>query len=292
MRVIITGTTGFLGSHIARSFVDADHDVHGADRRPDAAPVPSVAANLLDPDSLREAFTGADVVVANAALAPGRATASAQDFDDANITGTRNTLDAAVAAGVRRVVLISTIAVYRTSLRHPMDEGHQTRDGTERFDWNALTTRPGYSRSKAAAEKVAWTYADRLELAVLRPGPIYGPRDGKLTVRYHNWAARRVIVAPTVRLPHVHGADVGDLAVLAATDDAAVGEAFNVAGDHLRVADVLRHWRPIAGGGRVVPVPVPLGVVIDDAKARRVLGWSPRPWQERVEDAAAWAAAR
>jgi nucleoside-diphosphate-sugar epimerase len=95
------------------------------------------------------------VVVGNAALAPGRVTASALDFDDANITGTRNTLDAAVAAGVRRVVLISTIAVYRTSLRHPMDESHDKRDGTERFDWNALTTRPGYSRSKAAAETLA-----------------------------------------------------------------------------------------------------------------------------------------
>jgi nucleoside-diphosphate-sugar epimerase len=298
MRVAITGATGFLGSHLAQVLAARGVDVVGVVRDPakgawlESERIALRKADLADPEALADAFSGVDAVVANAALAAGWARPSDREFLDANVVGTANTLAAARAAGVRRVVYVSTIAVYQTRAFRPMDEDHPQID-PDRPAWalSHLTTDPRYARTKAAAERTAWAAAAEGDLALtaLRPGPIYGPRDGKLTARYGRWMARPVAFAPTAGIPHVHAADVARAAAAALETPASIGQAYNLGGASVSPYRVLVAWRRHAGGGaRVVPVPTPVSVRVDDRRAARTLGFAPCPIEDGIAGCVAW----
>lgn len=244
-------------------------------------------ADLADREALTAALHGVDVLIANAALAPGHARPTDDAFRTANILGATNHLEAAAEAGVRRVIWISTVAVYQTQLFGRPDEEGAKLSPTARFDWNHLTTDRRYSSSKAAAERLAWAGAQRLglELTVLRPGPIYGPHDAKLTARYAAQAQRRLVVAPTVKVTHVHARDVGDAAVAASNRDVSVGRAYNVTGDAVSPHHILSTWARLAKTGcRVVPLPVPLQIDFDDTRAERELGFCSRPIETGIAE--------
>lgn len=291
MRVAITGATGFLGRHLVRELGSAGHEVIGVVRDADRAAdlgVSVATADLSDVRALTDAIAGCDALIANAALSPGWKKPTPREYEDANVSGARNHLDAARDAGVRRVVWISTVAVYRTSIRRVLDEQAERIDPENpSFDWNHLTTDPGYARSKAVAERLAWARAatDGLELTALRPGPIYGPGDPKLTARYARMLGWPVAPAPTARLPHVHAADVALAAVGALGNPASAGRAYNVTGPSISPAAFLRLWRDAQGArARILPIPVPVTVAFDDTAARRELAWSPRSVAEAVRE--------
>lgn len=293
MRIAVTGANGFLGSHLVEQALARGHTVFGVCRRPDAqAPQQGVTwrhGDLADPGSLRRAFEGADVVLANAALAPGVAGGSAADYDVANVQGARHQVEQAAAAGARRVVYVSSVAVYRTSLWRRLDERAPRRD-PERpaFDWSRFTTDPGYAESKARAEREVWAAAaaQGMALTALRPGPVYGPRDRKITARYLAMIGRRA--APTVRVPHAHAVDVARAAVAAAERPATAGRAYNLTGDAVPVWRAVQALATALGRGPVLPLPVPLGPRFDDRAARRDLGFTPRSVEEGMADVARW----
>jgi nucleoside-diphosphate-sugar epimerase len=281
MRVAITGASGFLGGHLVAAMREAGHEPVAVVRTPARAVrlgVEIVQADLADRDALIRAVRGCDALVANAALAPGHARPTAAAYQEANLLGAEHHLEAARRTGAR-VVWISTVAVYRTRLFRCLGEEAEKLSPTARFDWNHLTTDPRYASSKAAAERLAWAASDRGEVAltVLRPGPIYGPGDGKLTARYLAKLERRVVFAPTVAVPHVHARDVADAAAAALGRPATVGRAYNTTGDPVSPYRVLRTWaRVLARPCRVLPVPVPLRLDFDDAAAVRELGFRSR----------------
>lgn len=290
MRVGITGATGFLGSHHAEAWLDAGHDVAGIVRTPSKGAwltqrgAVMRKADLLDQESLVQAFSGLDVLVANAAVAPGHRQVDVDNLRHTNIQGTRNTLEAAATAGVTRVIYISSVSVYRTRLLRAVREDGDRIDPEEPgFDWNQLTTNRAYSRSKAAAEQLAWRLAHELglDLTVLRPGPIYGPRDGDLTARYLGQIDRTIFFAPIVRAPHVHARDVAEAALAATHHAVSIGRAYNVTGACVSPFDVLRTLRRLRGGGALlVPVGLPLWVDFDDTAAQRDLGLRFRSLEE------------
>jgi nucleoside-diphosphate-sugar epimerase len=289
MKIAVTGATGFLGRHLVRELQLAGHAVVAVVRDPRRANdlgVDVVAADLLDVDALTDAFSSCDAVIANAALAPGWSRPDDEAFRDTNVLGARNCLEATVRRGIRRVVWVSTVAVYRTSITRALDEraAQLDPDGTG-FDWNHLTTDARYARSKAAAERLAWRHADQhvLALTALRPGPIYGPGDPKLTARYARMLGWPVALAPTVRLPHVHAADVALAAVGAVANPNSAGKAYNVTGPSVSPFHFLRCWRDAQGGRAVVlPIPVPVRVAFDDSAAQRDLGFRPRTVADAV----------
>lgn len=272
--VAVTGATGFVGSHLVEALGAVAVPVS---RR--AVPGGRVA-DLADPAALAQAFRGTDAVIANAALSPGWAAADEAAFRAANVEGTENTLRAAAAAGVRRVVLVSTVAVYRTRLGVPLaeDAAQIDPDGLH-LDWSRVTTRSGYARTKALAERRAWALAGELGLAltVVRPGPIVGPRDPKLTARLVRWAEGRFRPVPTVRLPLVHVGDVALAVVAALGVRVAEGRAYNLAGPPVALCQVVR-----ALGGRPWPLPVPVTIAYDCRAAERDLGFRPRDVAEAV----------
>ncbi len=295
MTVAVTGATGFLGGHVAAALRAEGRAVRGVVRRPDAgawlaeAGVTFARADLAEVEELAAAFAGAEAVVANAAL--GSFQGGLADFVRTNVTGTENTLRAAAAAGVRRVVYVSTVAIYRTVLRHPMPEDHP-RYGPRRraFAWTHAGTDWRYCVSKQAAEERAWALAEALGLAltVVRPGPVYGSRDPKWTARLLRTVARPVAFAPTVGIPAVHAGDVARAVAAALANPASIGRAYNVAGPPTPLADILAGLVRLRGGGaRLLRVPVPLWVAYDTSAAARDLDFRARPLADGLAEALA-----
>lgn len=284
-QVAVTGASGFLGSHIARALVERGASVRGVVRSPEKGRfleplgVSFERADLAETEQLERAFRGMHVVVANAAL--GGHGSSLEDFARANVGGTENVLRAAQAAGVRRVIQISTVAVYRTQLFRAMGEDAPPYDVKQRrFNWSDLTTDWRYARTKTLAEQRAWELADELDLQLtaLRPGPIYGSRDPKLTARWLQQAERPVNVVPTVGVPLVHAGDVAGAVVGAINNDASSGRAYNLAGPPTSPHRVFRELEHLRGRGpRLLVVPLPLSVRYDTRRAEVDLGFRSRP---------------
>ncbi len=287
LTVAVTGASGFLGRHLCHALREAGHAVVGTSRRDlRLAGVEVRRADLADPASLERAFADCEVVVANAALAPGRVRRRREEFLEANVAGTEGLMRAASAAGVRRVVQISTIGVYRVGRVARVDEAAPQKPLDRPIrDWSSLSTSPLYSWTKRVSERVAREQAEALglELVVLRPGPIYGSGDPKLTA----WLARRAArwtLAPSALLPLVHAGDVAAVAVQAV--DTGAG-AYNVCGPSVSIAELLHAWRAVSepAGGRVLRVPVPIAVEVDSTRAARDLGFRSRPLAEGIREA-------
>lgn len=165
MRVVVTGSTGFIGGHVARHFLANGHDVKGFDQRPGIDPaVETVVGDLLNTDDLASAFSGADTIVHIGAI--GDVYLAAQEpglASSVNVTGSANVGRAALAAGAK-VVYASTWEVYGHPHYEPVDEDHPCDPDHP------------YNITKLAGERVLIAL-DRLEglpVTALRLGTAYG----------------------------------------------------------------------------------------------------------------------
>ena len=175
MRILLTGASGFLGSHIAEQL-----DQQGADVRALVRPtsdtrfleslerVTLLSGTMSDEASLLAATEGVDGIIHAAGLVKAKAPA---DFHRTNAQGTANLLHAAKqnASGIERFVLVSSLAVVG-----PSEDGRPIRSGATP---NPVTH---YARSKLAAEQAAQTEVDSLPITIIRPPMIYGPRDREI----------------------------------------------------------------------------------------------------------------
>lgn len=295
--VAVTGATGFLGSHIALELRRLGWGVRGVVRNPARGQwlhgygVELAAADLSEPDALRAAFDGADAIVANAAL--GSFQGELEDYIRVNVQGTEHVLRAAHAAGVRRVIMISTVAVYRTRLLRVMDEDAEPYGPRRRlFNISDFTTDWRYALSKSRAEILAHQLANELGLHItyLRPGPIYGERDPKLTTRYMRAVQRRVSAQPTVGIPQVYAGDVALATAAALERPISIHRAYNITAPPTSPYETVSLLAELLDlPTRVVPIPVPARVEYDINEALHHLGWSPRPLREGlVETLSRW----
>jgi nucleoside-diphosphate-sugar epimerase len=299
--IAITGATGFLGRLLVKAARAAGHPVVAVVRNPERArdlAGPGVeirTADLADPAALEKAFAGCAGLIANAAMLSGRGGLS--EMRRVNVAGTENTLRACARSGTPRVVMVSSVAVYEPKMgtsfteSGPMNALVPTGSGgtslRHRWSWRDLTTDWKYSLSKTEAEQHAWTLAQELglQLTTVRPGPIYGPGDDKVTkvlLRLSRWP---VLVAPTVGVPFVHGRDVASACVAALKAESAVGRAYNLCAPPESPYTFFRALRAARGRGPwVLPLPVPTYVGYDSQAASRDLGFSPMPLSEGVRD--------
>src|SRR5687768_13600222 len=126
MTIAISGGAGFLGLHLARRLLVAGETVRTLDLAPLDDPrleaeVDELRGDVRDPAAVRRLVAGADVVVHAAAALPIQA--SRESILAVNVDGTANVLAAALETGVRRVVFVSSTAVYGVPERHPIVEG-------------------------------------------------------------------------------------------------------------------------------------------------------------------------
>jgi 2-alkyl-3-oxoalkanoate reductase len=204
-RVLLTGATGFVGSHVADAFAAAGFSVRAIARSLDRAASLSdhgfevLKGSLEDEDVLASACHGMDVIVHMAALTHARTDSG---YEEVNVRGTERLLRAALATEPRprRFVYLSSLAA-----AGPCIEGRGVRAGDPARPLTA------YGRSKLAGENVVLAARDRMEVLVLRPPAVYGPRDTDL---FHFFRLARFGVVPVPTGPDrpLQMVHVGDLA--------------------------------------------------------------------------------
>jgi nucleoside-diphosphate-sugar epimerase len=295
----ISGGAGFLGLHLARRLLADGHAVRTLDLAPLADEhleqnVDELRGDIRDPARAAELSTGADVLVHAAAALPIRG--SSDEIRDINVSGTATLLAAALEAGVRRVLFISTTAVYGIPKTHPITEAAPLHGVGH------------YGQSKIEAERVCREFARRgLEAVVLRPKTFIGPeRLGVFEILF-DWIreGRRIYVLGRGRNRYQLLAveDLVDAIVLAAGADVA-GETLNVGATEFGTvrADLEALIGHAGSSSRVTPVPArpaeailralelarlsPLAEwhyrtahrdsYVEVARARELLRWEPR----------------
>jgi nucleoside-diphosphate-sugar epimerase len=286
-RIAVTGATGFLGRYIVDALLARGAHVIGVVRNPDRVPglaarIELRRADLGDPAALARGFAGAAAVVANAALFS-LGNLRWADHERANIEGTRNVLEAMTHAGVRRLVHVSSVAVYRGRGRAIPEDHPQLGPDSRRTFTNA------YAISKALSEQLAWEKARALGIAMtaVRPCAIYGAFDPNFMRVIRRLMSLPVSVTPVLlRLPLVHAGDVAEAIARALERPVAVGRAYNVTGAARPFAEFLAAWREAGGPApRVaIPIPVPFAIGYDTSRAEADLGWRSRSYLDGLRE--------
>ncbi len=320
-QTLLTGATGFVGSAVARALVNTGFPVRALVRP--GSPrfhlsdldLEFVEGDLRDSDSVARAIKGARTVFHVAADYRLWARDPREIFA-ANVDGTRNIMQAALRAGVERVVYTSSVATL--GLRP---------DGSAADESNPLSEAQGigaYKRSKIAAERLveAMIARDGLPAVIVNPSTPVGPRDIKPTP-----TGRIIIEAACGRIPGfvdtglnlVHVDDVAD-GHLATLERGVVGERYILGGANVTFADMLADIARLVGRrpprlriprAAVLPIAYAAEAVarltgrepfatVDGvrmakyrmfftaAKAEHDLGYRPRPYIAGLEDAIRW----
>lgn len=297
MRWAITGGAGFLGLHLSRRLLADGHDVRTLDVAPLDEPelersVEELRGDVRDLDSVRKLVDGVEVAVHSAAALPIQA--SREAIRSVNVGGTENVLHAANDAGVRRVVFISSTAVYGVPEKHPIEED------------DPLVGVGAYGESKIDAEGLCRVAA--VETTIVRPKTFIGPeRLGVFEILF-DWIreGRRIYILGQGhnRYQLLAVEDLVDGIVRAATEPQAARETFNLGAtefgtvrsdlqaliDH---AGSSSHLRPVPAKPAELALRAlellhlsPLAEwhyktahkdsFVDVSKAQRLLGWQPR----------------
>jgi nucleoside-diphosphate-sugar epimerase len=188
MRVLVTGATGFTGGHLARHLLEAGHDVALLVRPTSVSRAEELAragaevraGDLTDAAAVSRAARGCEIVYHIAATYREAAQADA-GYTRVNVDGTRHVLEAALAAGARRVVHCSTGGVHGHITHPPANEDAPFAPGDV------------YQRTKLEAEQLASAFGvtHKLEVVVARPIGIYGPGDTRFLKMFRGLARGR-----------------------------------------------------------------------------------------------------
>jgi len=219
MRVLITGATGFVGSHLVTALAERGTEIRAIVRRTsrteqlEAMGAELIEGGLEDHDALRSGVEGVDLVFHLAALTSAR---SEEEYFETNLGGTRRLLEAIREANEkpRRLIFLSSLAAVG-----PSSDG---RPVTSTAPCRPITT---YGRSKLAAEEACLAAESIIETVVLRPPAVYGPRDREI-LRFFRLAKMGVLPIPTGpgrSLQLVHVRDLAEAAVYAASTPEARG---------------------------------------------------------------------
>lgn len=239
--VLVTGANGFVGSHVCRRLASEGVHVRALVRRKgetpalDAPGIEEGEGEFTDATDAKRAVPGADAVVHCAA-------AAGDDIDEVrhvNTHGTQSIASAALEAGLKRFVHISTGSVYDRGGLDVVDE-----------DTPTVTEGDPYSVTKAEAEEVVRQIQEEgLPSVILRPPAVLGAYPSS------TWGTRipkmvregelKIQRTGDTTLAFVHIEDLVDAVLAALVEEAAVGRTYNVVGGHVRwqrYVDDIRSW--------------------------------------------------
>lgn len=321
MEYLVTGGTGFIGTHVVERLVADGHDVVVVTRsRANANHLPEEVTvfegDITDKESLREPMQGVDGVFHIAAwfyLGPGpRMRETAERI---NVEGTRNVLELMAELDVPKGVYTSTVAVFGDTGGQVVDETHRPSD-------------PGlcvYFRTKWRAHyDVAQPMIDEgLPLVIVHPGAVYGPGDkeyGSVRAPFINWLNGDLPMLPReFAMPFDYVEDVAH-AHIRAMEAGRPGESYIVSSEPREVVDVFERAAALTGidaprsvsprwfsllAALLTPVEklttTPKGfepellrtfagtqILVDNAKARRELDIEHRPIDDGLRQYLAW----
>lgn len=309
-KVVVTGADGFIGSHLTEALLDAGCDVKAFvfynsfnsygwldTLSPERlAQIDIFTGDIRDPNGVRTALKGADVVFHLAALIGIPFSYHSPDsYVDTNIKGTLNVLQAARDLDIGRTLVTSTSEVYGTAQYVPIDERHPRQGQSP------------YSASKIGADMMADSFYRSFDLPVVtvRPFNTYGPRQSTRavipTIITQLLSGSSEIhlgsVSPTRDLNFVTDTAAGFIAL--AGCDAAVGRDVNVStGKEISVGDLAELIIEVVGTQaevvteeqRLRPGKSEVERLLGDSSLMRELtGWEPRvTLREGLERTVAW----
>lgn len=249
-RVLITGAAGFIGQALSERLRDSGNEVTGVDLKADADRG-IVAGSTIEPDSWSDRLDGRDLVVHTAAVVSLHG--DPEDFWRVNVLGTRRTLAACAEAGVKRFVHLSSVAAFGFDFPDGVDETYPVR-----------TCGVPYVDTKVAGEQVVLQAhaAGEIDVTVVRPGDVYGPRSRPWTIEPIQMLKRRQMLLPDggrgIFSP-VYIDNLVDGLLAAATKDAGRGQVFTISdGVGLSNAEFFGRYARMIGKRKVPTAPAAL----------------------------------
>jgi len=308
MKALVTGATGFLGSHLLSKLVQEGYEVRALARKTSKVNhlqqdrVEIVYGDLKDRETLQHAIKGVNIVYHAGAAMGG----SWEDFEESTIRGTQRMLELSLAEGIKRFVHISSPVVYK--VYHLAK--HALVSESCPIEHNAERVGP-YAYSKVEAERLVFRfYKKGLPVVVVRPGLLYGPEGRIFSPNIGAFVAKRLFVVignSDGLLPLTYIENAVDGILLAGTQEEAVGQAYNIVDDNkVTRKEYLKKFKAIThanffilpspfdqlmaglklaqkfkiGPLRKLPVPAPYGLVtkfkslrFDSSKAKQELNW-------------------
>jgi UDP-glucose 4-epimerase len=280
MRVLVTGGSGYIGSHVVDRLQARGHQPRIFDLRPSVyhEDVETVLGDLCDAEAVRRALAGCDAVVHLAAMADvDQVTREPGEADRVNVRGTHTLLEGARDAEIPRFVYASTIWVY--------GDAH----GPEAVDEDAPLPHPRhlYTATKIAGEMYATAYNELygLDYTILRFGIPYGPRS-RPTAVVAAFTAKALAGQPltiagdgTQSRRFVYVEDLAD-GVVSALVPGAANRIYNLVGrENTSVRAIARAIRDVVGDVPIVHVDGRAGDLhggnISGERALEELGWEP-----------------
>jgi nucleoside-diphosphate-sugar epimerase len=221
MRILVTGANGFLGSHVADELARQGHDLRFLLRQRsrvlniDGVAYERTEGDIRDEGSLRPAVGGVDAVVHVAGLT---SALNERAYNAVNATGTASLAQAAVEAGVKRFVYVSSLAA-----QGPSPDGRPVPDALPR-------PISAYGRSKLAGELAVLGFRDRMDVVIVRAPVVYGPRDRGLLTLFR-LAKRRVFPLygdGRNQITWIYATDAARAIALATQHETAAGELYTL----------------------------------------------------------------
>lgn len=262
MKALVTGSSGFIGSRLCRRLIDEDWQVRAFHRSSsslkmlDDLPVEHALGDLTQPDTVQSAMSGVDVVFHAAALLGGRDKPG--QMYTVTVEGTRTVMQAALEAGVKKVVHISSVA----ALGIP-DEGPGIVSLlNENHSWNYRPDFWPYGYSKYLAEmEVQACVAQGLDVVIVNPAVVLGAGDiYRTSTSIVNQVARKKIpflVEGGANFVHIE--DVLD-GIMAACELGKRGCRYILAGENMTHIEFIENVAEITGVDRPTMV-VPAGLL-------------------------------
>jgi 2-alkyl-3-oxoalkanoate reductase len=229
MTILVTGAGGFLGGHLVDLLLERGESVRIL-ARPDEditrlaqTEVKVYRGDLTDYASLEAAMDGVKRVLHCAARTG--PWGPEMEYKQVNVLGPKNLVQAAMAAGVQRIVHVSSITVHGVDIRGSADEEAALRGGVD-----------PYSRTKVAGELVLQQLIQdkNVPVTIVRPGLIYGPRDANSFARFARLVQQGqmpIIGSGHNHLPLIYVTDVARGILLASEAEQALGRAYLLVND-------------------------------------------------------------
>lgn len=229
-RILVTGGTGFTGSHLVRRLLSRGHEVIVVDNQPGAfhdelkdLGAKITIGSVTDRDLMFELTKGCDVVQ-HLAAAFRLINVPKTLYWDVNVNGTRHLLDAAVEHGVKRFVYCSTCGVHGNVANPPAPETAP------------IAPADYYQYTKWEGERVAHEYMQKgLAVSILRPAAIYGPGDPERWVMlFRRTATGRFLMFGDGKATYhpLYIDNLVDAFELAAEKPEAIGQTYLIADEH------------------------------------------------------------
>jgi nucleoside-diphosphate-sugar epimerase len=260
MTILVTGGSGFLGSHIVEQLSQSGRSVRALVRRSSDTKFLRTLSNVElfdgavdDRQSLEKAVAGVEAVVHSAGLVKAR---SLDEFMRVNARGTEALLDACLTqqATLKRFVLVSSI----------------TAGGPSDADGNPVPLdaipRPvtDYGRSKLAAEQAALAKKDALKITIIRPPAIYGPRDREILAFFKSikLGVLPLLGSPNSKLSMAYGPDCARACIRAIDVEVPSGSIFAVDDGAVHtMAELIREAEAAVGKRAFLRIPLPRRIV-------------------------------